>query len=199
MSSRTARHAKRTFLTLSFSVAWLLAAGGPTAADDKLRIQTDFVAAGSHRLGQVADIATRQFLLAPDMKRLVDAMANSGVDMSELRDGSVVVVVLNCCGNDKIYAGSARWLYVPPDISVQLGDIVEYRVGHPPDKKNPGELNTVVTIREKAADFGTHCRWDPPNDRLWMRILYCDWMPAEGWVTKNTLYKTWCVPPKKMP
>jgi hypothetical protein len=29
------------------------------------------------------------------------------------------------------------------------------------------------------------------NDKLWRRVLYCDWMPAEGWTLKTGAYKTW--------
>jgi hypothetical protein len=76
-----------------------------------------------------------------------------------------------------------------------LGDIVEVRVADPLKKGSLRQLNTVTQIRQKAGDKSRTCRWDPPDERLWTRILYADWMPAEGWKFKGGLDKAWYKPP----
>jgi hypothetical protein len=72
--------------------------------------------------------------------------------------------------------------YVPKGINVQVGDVVEIHAGSPGDLKKPsGPVNMLTRIREKQNDFGSQCRWDPPNPAFRQRILYCDWMQTEGW------------------
>jgi hypothetical protein len=83
------------------------------------------------------------------------------------------------------------WFYVPPDKPVNPGDIVEIRMGSAPTKKDPGKVNVLVGIRQKKDAPESHCSWDPPNDSLWRRVLYCDWMPTEGWTLKKGAYNTW--------
>jgi len=38
------------------------------------------------------------------------------------------------------------------------------------------------------------CRRDPDDDRMLMRIIYCDWMPAEAWQLERGIDKTWFKP-----
>ena len=83
------------------------------------------------------------------------------------------------------------WFYVPPGVPVAIGDIVVVRMGHDSSKTDPGAVNTLTEIREKHDEPNAKCSWDPPNNTLWMRVLYCTWMPAEGWTQKGGLYKTW--------
>jgi len=89
-------------------------------------------------------------------------------------------------------------MFVPSGIKVEMGDIVEVRVGHPEKKGVPGALNTVLRIREKAGDANRMCRWEPPDERLWTRVLYADWMPQEGWLREKgsplVLYPPWYKP-----
>ncbi len=113
---------------------------------------------------------------------------------ADIRDGSVAVSRIYCCGGpaEKSTAPAA---YVPAGISVERGDMVEVRVGHPSKKGGPPELNTVMRIRHKADEKNGSCGWDPPNERWWMRVLYADWMPQEGWVHKGGTSKAWFKPP----
>jgi hypothetical protein len=82
---------------------------------------------------------------------------------------------------------------VPKGLKVQVGDVVEIHSGSPGDLSNPsGPVNMLTRIREKQNDFGRQCRWDPPNPELRGRILYCDWMRAEGWtLERGQLVQYW--------
>jgi hypothetical protein len=83
------------------------------------------------------------------------------------------------------------WFYVPPDKPVNPGDIVEIRMGRASNKKEPGKVNVLVKIRQKKDAPESHCSWDPPNESLWRRVIYCDWMPKEGWTLTKGAYNTW--------
>lgn len=81
-------------------------------------------------------------------------------------------------------------------MTTALGDVVEVSVGYVPSKKErkrgaTGRVNRAVAVRDNIdADVGA-CRWDPPNDALWMRVLYCDWMLGEGWERRGGLLPGW--------
>jgi hypothetical protein len=75
---------------------------------------------------------------------------------------------------------------VPKGIKVQVGDVVEIHSGSQGDLKNPsGPVNLLVGVRERQNDFGSQCRWDPPNPVFRRRILYYDWMESEGWTREQ--------------
>ena len=99
-----------------------------------------------------------------------------------------------CCGgpNEK---GTAVVIYVPPDLEVHRGDVIELRAADPSKKGELGQINVVTRIRQAAADHNGACRWDPPDERLWCRTLYADWMVEEGWKFQHGLYKAWYKPP----
>lgn len=145
-------------------------------------------------LAQIVAFASREELLSK-ADRTYQSMLASGIKDSDIRDGSLAFGRVECCGgpNEK---QSVMWLYVPSDVSPALGDIVEVIVGQEPSDGQQGTLNTVTRVRQKVSDPTGGCRWDPPDDRLWMRILYCEWMPAEGWVeVKALLTHKWIKPP----
>jgi len=77
----------------------------------------------------------------------------------------------------------------PP--SVEVGDIAEIKMGRQSSKTDLGEVNIATRVRERKDAKEASCRWDPPNERLWMRVLYCDWMRGEGWTHKKGLHETW--------
>ena len=91
--------------------------------------------------------------------------------------------------------------YVPQSLTVTEGDVVEVELGRPARRRrgDPGAINRAVRLRESLDDTNTVCRWDPEDDRLLMRILYCDWMPAEGWELERGLDKTWFKSPESGP
>jgi len=158
-----------------------------------LRIQTAHVPSGSLRLAQVVQRGSESEIKSSNAKILHQALADSGITEEEIKDGSVVLARIECCGgpNEK---SSAIMMYVPPGLDVRPGDIVELRAADPSKKAEVGQLNVVTRIIQTAADRDGPCRWDPPDDRLWCRTLYADWMPQEGWVQQGGLYKAWYKP-----
>jgi hypothetical protein len=144
--------------------------------------------AGALLLTQIVNLATRAEILKLGDHTL--QLLASGLKDPEWKDGSLAVGRINCC-HQSTEAGSALWFYVPPDVPLELGDIVEVRLGRESTKTDPGAVNTAVRVREKQNAPDSQCLWDPPNDLMWARILYCKWMPAEGWTLKNGMHKTW--------
>ena len=158
------------------------------------RIQADRIPAGSLRLSQVMVLIAQKEII--ENKELCQIIFASGISETEIKDGSFGIGRVHCCGgpNEK---PNATCFYVPAGIRLKLGDIVEVRIGHPPRKGEPGKLNTVTQVRQQAGDEQGSIRWDPPNERLWRRILYADWMPKEGWVYQGGLWNTWYKPPPR--
>jgi len=141
--------------------------------------------------------ATREDILKLTTQR--EHLLASGLQDSDFKDGSLAMGRVFCC-HPSLEEGMAIWFYVPPDAPVQVGDIVVVRMGHEATKKDPSsKVNTLVEVREKKDAPNSHCSWDPPKDFLWRRILYCDWMPAEGWTLKKGGNKTWLKPATDAP
>jgi len=167
-----------------------------SCATPTLKIQSDFIPSDSLRLAQVMAIGKRSYVV--QAKPVYDAIIANGIPDSEIVDGSVVVARIYCCGGitESISSevANARMLYVPKGIDVDLGDIVEVRSGNPPNKENSGKLNKVTRVVQKADENDGHCWWDPKNDELWLRVLYCDWMPNEGWIKQNGINPAWFKP-----
>jgi hypothetical protein len=167
-----------------------------TGCSVPLKIQSDFVPAESLRLAQVMVIGKRADIL--EGKAVYEAIIAAGIKDSEVVDGSVVVARIYCCGGPSENYSSekvnARMLFVPKEINVALGDIVEVRVGRPPEKGDGGSLNVVTRVVQKYGEDGGSCWWDPKNERLWLRILYCDWMPKEGWIKQGGINPAWYRP-----
>jgi hypothetical protein len=144
--------------------------------------------AGALRLAQVMQTATREEILKLTTQR--EHLLASGLQDSDFKDGSLAMGRVYCC-HPSTDEGTAIWFYVPPDRPVKPGDIVEIRMGRESTKKDPGKVNVLVEIRQKKDLPESHCTWDPPNESLWRRVLYCDWMPAEGWTLKKGAHNTW--------
>ena len=144
--------------------------------------------AGALRLAQVMRTATREEILKLTTQR--EHLLASGLQDSDFKDGSLAVGRVYCC-HPSTDEGTAIWFYVPPDKPVNPGDIVEVRMGREASKKEPGKINALVQIRQKKDAAESHCSWDPPKDFLWRRVLYCDWMPAEGWTLTKGSHNTW--------
>jgi hypothetical protein len=79
---------------------------------------------------------------------------------------------------------------------VAEGDVVEIEVGRTarPRRGDPGAMNRAIAVRESFADDTGECRWDPEDERLWMRVLNCNWMQAEGWQLERGLDTKWFKP-----
>jgi hypothetical protein len=143
---------------------------------------------GVLRVAQVVQTATREEILRLGVH--LQHLLASGLKDSDFKDGSLAIGRIYCC-HESTEEGTAMWFYVPPDMPVNSGDIVVIRMGRESTKSDPGAVNTVIEVREKKDAPDSKCSWDPPNDTLWTRVLYCTWMPAEGWTLKNGLHKTW--------
>ena len=148
--------------------------------------------AGALRLAQVMSTATREEILKLTVQR--EHLLASGLQDSDFQDGSLAMSRVYCC-HPSTDEGTAMWFYVPPDKPVQPGDIVVVRMGREATKKDPSsKVNALIEVRQKKDAPESHCSWDPPKDFLWRRILYCDWMPAEGWTLKKGAHNTWLKP-----
>ena len=132
-------------------------------------------------------------------KPLYNAIISTGIRDSEIVDGSVAVARVYCCGGlTKDFSSEkvdARMLYIPRGLDVAPGDIVEVKVGNPPEKGGPGSLNIVTRVVQKYGSDDANCWWDPKDDSLWLRVLYCSWMPSEGWVRQGGVSPAWFKPP----
>jgi hypothetical protein len=144
--------------------------------------------AGALRAVQVVQLATRADILK--LGSHLQHLLSSGIKDSDIKDGSLAVGRIYCC-HPKTEEGTAVWFYVPPDLPAEAGDIVVIRMGRESTKTDPGTVNVLVEVREKKDAPDSQCSWDPPNNSLWTRVLYCKWMSTEGWTLKNGLHKTW--------
>lgn len=159
-----------------------------------VEVHTAGVPPGSLRLGQVVLLATRQEILT--LQELQDSrreLLASGIEDADLRDGSLALARVYCCGGYS-EAGDAIRLYVPRGLDVQVGDVVEVRSGRAPSQGNPGAVNvafqTATEGHHRPLSMGT------PRSSPSAEFLYCDWMPGEGWIEhKEAFGKTWMKPP----
>ncbi|WP_199385460.1 hypothetical protein [Geomesophilobacter sediminis] len=128
-------------------------------------------------------------------KPLYDAILADGIRDSEIVDGSVVMARIFCCGGMTDNLSSEKVnsliLYVPKEVTVGRGDIVEVRVGRPPEKGDAGKVHLVTRVVQKYGGNEERCWWDPKDDRLWLRVIYCDWMPNEGWIKQGGTNPAW--------
>ena len=143
---------------------------------------------GVLRLAEVMSIATRQDIIQSGVH--YQHLLASGIPDAALVDGSLGDGKIYCCGGPN-ETGYSVWFYVPSDLKIEVGDIVEIRMGRQARGSDKGTVNVATRVREKHAAPNPSCRWDPPNDKLWARILYCDWMEEEGWTLTKGLNKTW--------
>lgn len=139
----------------------------------------------------VVQVATQAELAGTNFHK--DMLAR-GVDEASIVDGVLVVARMLCC-RDNPKTSIAVYAYNPLAIQVAPGDLIELRVGDSQAKGTVDELVIVTRVLQRADQVDGMCRWDPPDPRLWLRFVYCDWMPAEGWVKRNRkLYPGWYKP-----
>ena len=133
------------------------------------------------------------------------ALRDSGISDDDILLGYIGVGRVYCCGGDN-ETDNIIMVFVPHDMGVEVGDIVEVKMGKASENNFPGMVNMATKIREKIAGnepprigyagdrSNRPCRWVPEKPHLWMRILYCDWMEEEGWIEYKWLWKTWMKP-----
>jgi hypothetical protein len=158
----------------------------------------NFIPADSDRVVQVVGIARRSEILGtPTYQLFVDG----GITDAQIIDGSEAAGIVYCCGENHSLE-TALTFYVPPDVTIHQGDVVEIKTGGAPNGSQYGTVNRARVVRETRQKFPNHCHWLPPDENegtsreLWGRILYCDWMAQEGWTEKNSVtVHTWYKPP----
>jgi len=157
----------------------VLVVASPAVSAKKIK---PFNAEGAHRMLEVIYVASRENIVEDEdfYRELLDL----GIKDEDISDGSAASGMIYCCGG-KISMESRFVFYVPPEIRVQVGDLVEIRLG-----KDYG-VATAVQVRQAAGSSARTCRWDPEQEGLWMRVVFCDWMPKEGWVYNNKARNTW--------
>ena len=154
------------------------------------RFHAQLVPPGSLRVAQVTHFVPRATVLSAEF--VVQSLQASGIGEADIGDESIAGGRVECCGGPNEQE-TAPMFYVSKGIKVQIGEVVEIHSGSHGDLKKPsGPVNMLTRIREKQNDYGRQCRWDPPNPEFRGRILYCDWMQAEGWTLENNgLSKYW--------
>ena len=142
-------------------------------------------------LGRVMHVGSRAEIVSsgPHYQFLL----STGIPDSDISDGRLVVLQLYCCGG-RISEDQSIWAYVAPGLQVETNDFVEIRMGRVPRKQDPGTVNTVIAVRQRANDSSATCRWEPDNPSLWMRVIHCDGMEQQGWSQRGTLRKLWFLP-----
>jgi hypothetical protein len=164
----------------------------PACSTPPLRIHSDVVPTGSLRVAQVIAIAKREDISKLDAYKAILA---AGIADSDLVDGSVVMARIYCCGGPTLELSAEysnrRMLYVPKDLRVGVEDFVEVKVGRPPEHGDGGRLNIATRVVAKHLDRPETCWWEPRNEKLWLRVPYCEWMPKEGWVKQGGISPAW--------
>jgi hypothetical protein len=136
--------------------------------------------------GQVVSVETRSDILGN--KAMHDAMIEAGVAESAIADGNVVLVRLMCCGGPSVSNVHGFYNPSPQTLPLKVEDIVELRLG------GNSQVNTVTRVLQGAGQTDGPCWWDPKNDALWRRVMYCEWMPKEGWLKQEGTYTGWYKP-----
>lgn len=150
---------------------------------------------GTRVAAMVVQVASLDELMASGDQGMLGRLREHGIADEELSDGSVAAGIVYCCGGG-ISKETMLVFYVPLDFRVTVGDVVEVSLGRVPTKKqrkkgDNGAINQALGVRGSFNDDSGTCRWDPENDTLWMRVLYCDWMLPEGWEYRGGLSKGW--------
>lgn len=147
---------------------------------------------GVLRAAGVVHVATKGELLGSSYEK--DLVAH-GVDVASIADGTLVFARLLCC-RDNMKPSTAVALYNPLGIKVSPGDFIEIRVGDTkPKAGTPDGFITVTRVLQRADQPDGKCWWEPRMEGLWMRYVFCEWMPAEGWVwNTKKLDPTWYKP-----
>jgi hypothetical protein len=135
-------------------------------------------------LAQRSEIEENEFLY--------QSLLKADIPDSKITDGSIGMGRVFCCGGQN-EQDTAIWFYMPDNISVEIGDIVEVWSGREirHGDQAPGHPNTVTRVVEKPRYGEQMCRWVPDNPSLWVRVLYCDGLEADGWIQQSGMFPVW--------
>ncbi|MBS0580603.1 MAG: hypothetical protein JSR36_15205 [Proteobacteria bacterium] len=132
---------------------------------------------------QVVEVETRADILAS--RGMHEALAGAGVSDAAIADGSVVTARLMCCGPPESSNPHGFYNRDPKSLPLSVGDVIEVRLG------GDSKVNEVTRVLQPANQADGPCWWDPKDDRLWRRVMFCEWMPTEGWVKQGGVYSGW--------
>ena len=185
-------HAMLALLLLALLTSCSIPPNTPIFASTS-RFHAQNVPDGSLRAGEVVHVGTREQVVTGGWA--YDVLLAARIPDSEITDGSVVIVRVFCCGGD-IEEATFLNVYVPPDKKASAGDIVEIWSGQMLEKEEPlGPFpNTVTRVLERGSSTQGACRWSPDKPGLHGRVIFCDWMPSEGWIQQEGLYPVWINP-----
>lgn len=162
-----------------FGCVWVLALfGAGCAGVPFIESDVDDPPPGALRVGMVTDIGTRLELV--QNQDFYKILLGAGIADKDIVDGSVIRTQLHCCDGPDVTTYGMAW--VPSGIQVKRGDIVEIQVASDPEAASLKRFNVVTQIRQPADAKPSRCNWIPPQNGLWRRTIFCDWMPSEGWV-----------------
>lgn len=150
---------------------------------------------GTRVLAMVVDVGKLDDIIASGEDGMLGMLHASGIGDDEISAGSVAFGIIYCCGG-KISRDTLYGFYIPTNFRVAAGDVVEISLGRTASKKerkrgDRGTVNRATGVRYSFGKEDGSCRWDPEDDRLWMRVLYCNWMPDEGWQYRGGLSEGW--------
>jgi hypothetical protein len=149
-------------------------------------IQTDYDAPpGSLRMATVSAVASRSEVLTTT-DPYVELLASAGIPEGDIRDGSLVKIAIHCCNGPVLLTYGVA--FAPAGIELHEGDVVEVRIARDPQAPGLDRLNVVTRIRQAHDDPHSRCAWLPEHEGLWLRAIYCDWMPGEGWKGIKNMY-----------
>jgi len=180
------------FVTLFFSAMFLLLVVASCSTTSRI-YSGHGVPEGYHQVTEVVYLASKEEIMrTPDA---YNALRSAGVGDGGIRNGSIAFGRVFCCGGKgTAETESLAVVYVPLGLSPAKGDIVEFIAGKDPEGKDPGILNTGISIRNKNGIASGECRYVPENPKLWMRVIHCDWMTKEGWQKQGGLNPIWYKP-----
>jgi len=149
--------------------------------------------ARAHQVTEIMEIASKEQIIFN--KPLYDPLIQADISESDIQNGTVAVGRVYCCGGE----GTVEYqvtavVYVPSNITVNRGDILEFVVGAGSDAPKHEQINRAVKVRHEDGIASRECRWEPENPRLWMRVIYCPWMEQEGWKKGGGLSPVWYKP-----
>ena len=177
-------------------IAILTSALGACTTRPTSRFHAFHVPDNSLRVAQVVALASREDILATPIA--LESIMATGVSEAEIQDRMVGAGRVFCCGSphDEDWL---LWIFIPPHLLVEEGDMVEIRSGVKVirGESEVGPPNIATRVIQRITDDKKQCRWLPDNDRLWRRVLYCDWMKQEGWLQQSdVLFNFWIKPNK---
>jgi hypothetical protein len=131
--------------------------------------------------GEVVEVLTRADILGS--RGIHTSLSNAGVADAAIIDGSVVVVRTLCCGPPN--TANPHGALNTQGLKIQVGDVVEFLW--------PGgsAVNSITRVLQPAGADNGACWWDPKDDKLWRRVMFCSWMPEQGWVRQEGLTTGW--------